>query len=500
MTTDPGDLVLDPTCGSGATAVVAEEWGRRWITIDCSRVAVTLARARLMSTRFPFYLMSDSVEGIAKEAELAGEPSRTSTAGNNIRKGFVCRRVPHVTLGSITNNEEIDAIHARWQERLEPLRAKINKLLKQSWEEWEIPREPEEKWSKEAKGSLEQWWEARRSRQKEIDDSIARHSDTETLYDQPYEDARRVRVSGPFTVESLSPHRTMSVEQRKDLSVEFQGQRPVKVIGPDKFGLTIIENLRKAGVQNTKKNERLKFDSLEAYAGQWIHAEGRYTESDGKSRRAAICIGPEFGTVRPELVKEAAKEAVQGIGFGVLVVCGFAFDPHVTEEARRYGKLVVLPCRMNPDLAMGDELLKKTGAGNLFMVFGEPDIEIRTVGSASRAEPGGAKTRGSKKSPARLAGPAEGDRLVVEIRGVDVYDPTTGEIRCPARTTSPAGSSTRTTTARPSSSATPISWAPTNRMKSSRGPCGPRSMKAPGPSSTRRSAGRSQRRRRARLP
>src|SRR5947207_1297737 len=141
----------------------------------------------------------------------------------------------------------------------------------------------------------------------------------------------------------------------------------------------ILENLRKAGVQNTRQKERLKFDSLDVYAGEWIHGAGTYTEADGTPKRAAICIGPEHGTVGALLVKEAAKEAVKGVGFDVLIICGFAFDPTVSEEAKRYGKLVVLPGKMNPDLAMGDELLKKTGAGNLFMIFGEPDVEIRGV-------------------------------------------------------------------------------------------------------------------------
>ena len=164
----------------------------------------------------------------------------------------------------------------------------------------------------------------------------------------------------------------------------------------------IVENLRKAGVQNTKKGERLNFDSLDLYAGEWIHAVGTYRDSADKIGRVAVSIGPEHGTVGPMLVKEAAKEAVQGVGYDLLIVCGFAFDPHVSEEVKRYGNLTVLPARMNPDLAMGDELLKKTGAGNLFMVFGEPDLDVR-------------KTKEGK--------------LEVEIRGLDVYDPTTGEIR-----------------------------------------------------------------------
>ena len=205
----------------------------------------------------------------------------------------------------------------------------------------------------------------------EIDAAIARHAETETLYDQPYEDKNRIRVSGPFTVESLSPDRIVSTDEERPAS-ELIGQ---KQPGRADFATMILDNLRKAGVQNTFKNERLKFDRLEPHAGAWIHATGEYTNGDGKTRRVAVTIGPEYGTVTPQQVKEAAKEAVSGIGFDILIVCGFAFDPHVSEEAKRYGKLTVLPARMNPDLLIGDTL-KNTGAGNLFMVFGEPDIAI----------------------------------------------------------------------------------------------------------------------------
>jgi adenine-specific DNA-methyltransferase len=169
------------------------------------------------------------------------------------------------------------------------------------------------------------------------------------------------------------------------------------------FETMILDNLRKAGVQNTVKNERLSFDRLEPLAGTWLQASGSYTDADGKSRRVAVSVGPEHGTVGPNQVKEAAKEAVLGVGYDVLIVCGFAFDPHVSEEAKRYGKLQVLTARMNPDLSMGEELLKKTGAGNLFMVFGEPDVEI---------------------APADKEG-----NLKVHLNGLDVYDPTTGAIR-----------------------------------------------------------------------
>ena len=317
-----------------------------------------------------------------------------------MRKGFVYRRVPHVTLKAIANNEEIDAIHAKWQGELDEMRKQINKATGQKWQEWEVPHQDAELPSS-IRNLLKQWWDSRRKRQQEIDASIARKAETEVLYDQPYEDTKRVRVTGPFTVESLSPHRTISVEDKKALAEVGKDGVRVKVIGPDDFGRMILENLRTAGVQTGKKGERLKFAALEPYAGQWIHGRGEYTETGGTVKRAAVCIGPEHGTVGPELVKEAAKEAVQGVGFDVLIVCGFAFDPHVSEEAKRYGKLVVLPTRMNPDLAMG-ELLKKTGSANLFMVFGEPDVDVKT---------------------------GRDGKLTVKIRGLDVYDPTTGEIR-----------------------------------------------------------------------
>jgi adenine-specific DNA-methyltransferase len=376
---------------------VAEQWGRRWITIDTSRVA--LARTHLMAAKYPYYLLADSQEGIQKEAEITGvPPSPSARPHNDVKKGFVYKRVPHITLKSIANNEEIDTIHARFQEQLEPLRTRLNQLLGQKWEEWEIPRQPGEKWPAEAVRVLENWWRLRRERQKEIDASITRRGETEFLCKDPHWGPKRIRVSGPFTVESLSPHRVLSADQDRP-ATEVEGEKSDTA---GQFVNVILENLRKAGVENRIKNERLNFDRLEPYAGLYIHACGEYTDAAGKRRRVAVSVGPQYGTVGPELVKEAAKEAVQGVGFDLLVVCGFAFDPHVSEEAKRYGKLTVLPAKMNPDLLIGDELLKKTRAGNLFMVFGEPDIDIR-------------KTREGK--------------LQVEIRGVDVYDPTTQEIR-----------------------------------------------------------------------
>jgi adenine-specific DNA-methyltransferase len=347
MTTDAGDLVLDPTCGSGTTAYVAEQWGRRWITIDTSRVALALARTRLMASKFPYFLLADSPEGVRKEAVLTGQVPPPHETEGDIRKGFVYKRVPHVTLKSIANNPDIKEGMTRAQ----------------------------------------------------IDQAIARHAEQETLYDKPYEDSSRVRVAGPFTVESLSPHRVLATDEDRP-----RGEADGANVATTDFATMILDNLKKAGVQNTVKNERLKFDTLEPYAGTWLQAVGRSIGADGKSVRVAVSIGPEHGTVGPQQVKEAAKEAVQGVGFQILVVCGFAFDAHVSEEVRRYGKLTVLPARINPDLLIssGNEaLLKNTGAGNLFMVFGEPDIDVRLKNGT----------------------------VIVELKGVDVYDPTTGQIR-----------------------------------------------------------------------
>jgi adenine-specific DNA-methyltransferase len=350
MTTDPGDLVLDPTCGSGTTAYVAEQWGRRWITIDTSRVALALARTRLMTAKYPYYLLADSPEGIKKEMELSGKAELAPSAkplAPDVRRGFVYKRVPHVTLKSIANNPDIREGMTRG----------------------------------------------------EIDAAISRHADTELLYDKPYEDSKRIRVTGPFTVESLSPHRVLSTDEERP-ATETEAQRSPRAVP---FETMILDNLRKAGVQNTRKNERLVFERLEPYAGSWVHARGEYVDADKKLKRVAVSIGPEHGTVGPLHIREAAKEAVQGLGHDLLIVCGFAFDPHVTEEAKRYGNLTVLVTRMNPDLAMGDDLLKKTGAGNLFMVFGEPDIEIQPVGTEGMVQ--------------------------VELKGLDIYDPTTGAVR-----------------------------------------------------------------------
>ncbi len=375
MCTDPGDLVIDPTCGSGTTAYVAEQWGRRWITIDTSRVALALARQRLMGARFPYYLLADSAEGRKKEEDLTGQRLPDASPADDIRHGFVYERVQHITLKSIANNPDIKEGMSR----------------------------------------------------EEIDRAIKRHADFELLYDKPYVSKHKVRVTGPFTVESLSPHRSLAFaggpegDPNQPESEKAADEDPT---GAD-FHQTVLDNLAKAGIQNGRRHERIELETLEPYAGAAIHAVGnrqaREEDVEGTPSRVGISLGPQYGTVNGQWIKTAAREAIKAGDIDLLCVLGFAFDPNVlgtdiegaevTDDdfasvaaERKLGRVPVLLVRMNSDLVMGEEL-KKTGAGNLFTVFGEPDIEIRPAADGEERE------------------------LEVELHGVDVYDPTTGEVR-----------------------------------------------------------------------
>ncbi|PDH67240.1 MAG: site-specific DNA-methyltransferase [Sphingomonadaceae bacterium MED-G03] len=402
MTTDPGDLVLDPTCGSGTTAYVAEQWGRRWITMDTSRVALALARARIMGARYPWYLLADSREGQIEEGKITRSvPADTPTYGR-IRQGFVYKRVPHITLKSIANNAEIDTIWESYQAKLEPLREAINAALDTDWQEWEIPRELAAQQSAASEPHAA-WWEARIARQKEIDASIAAKADTEYLYDQPYEDKSRVRVAGPFTVESLSPHRVPAMDVDDSLFDEMEaaeGRRQAGAAAESAdFAEMVLENLKRSGVQQRDKVDRLVFSSLKPWPGRFICAEGAVrqasegesdTLADSPTRRAAIFVGPEYGTVARADLTAAAREAMEA-GFDLLIAASFNFDAHAS-EFDRMGALTVLQARINPDLHMPD--LANTGAGNLFTVFGEPDIQVHDEGD---------------------------DCISIEVAGIDMY-------------------------------------------------------------------------------
>ena len=454
MTTDPSDIVLDPTCGSGTTAYVAEQLGRRWITIDTSRVALALARSRVMGARYPYYLLSDSETGRQKEAELTRTVPSDNPTGGDIRQGFVYERVPHITLKSIANNAETDVIWDRWQETLEPLRAELNVGLGRAWEEWEIPRETGDPWPEPAAAPWKRlqsaqsdaqradallalnnalrrdytlddvpdqprdpwdpgptdlhrrWWEARIARQKEIDASIAAKADFEYLYDKPYEDRGIVRVAGPFTVESLAPHRTLGVDQNDEL-IDHLADTKTDYDGQQNFASMILEHLNTSGVQQAHREDRVSFTALTPWPGDLICAEGRYFEGHadtGTERRAGIFIGPEFGTVaRPDLVA-AAREAADA-DFDVLIACAFSYEAHATEFSK-LGRIPILKARMNADLHMAGDL-KNTGEGNLFVIFGEPDIDIIPV-----------QDNGTQAG-----------QIQVKVNGVDVFHPNTGEIR-----------------------------------------------------------------------
>ena len=401
MTTDPGDLVLDPTCGSGTTAYVAEQWGRRFITIDTFRVALALARARVMGARYPYYLLADSRDGQIKEAALARKAPSEAPTYNDIRHGFVYERVPHITLKSIANNAEIDVIYEKFQETQEPLRAELNDALGTSYEEWEIPRDAADAWPEEVSSIHADWWKQRIARQKEIDASIAAKADYEYLYDKPYEDNKKVRVAGPFTVESLSPHRLLGVDENDEL-IDNVAEAKLGYGEKQDFVEMILDNLKTSGVQQAHKDDRISFSGIRPWPGYHVCAEGTYVEGDadsGAEKRAGIFVGPEFGTVsRPDLV-EAVREAADA-GFDVLVACAFNYDAHAS-EFNKLGRVPVLKARMNADLHMADDL-KNTGKGNLFVIFGEPDIDILD---------------------------AEDSQIQVKVNGVDVFHPNTGEIR-----------------------------------------------------------------------
>ena len=397
MTTDPGDLVLDPTCGAGTTAYVAEQWGRRWITIDTSRVALALARGRIMGARYPYYILSDSRDGQLKEAEISRKTPSEALTCDDIRQGFVYERIPHITLKSIAHNAEIDVIWEKRQETLETLRGALNAALKERWREWEIPRAADAKWSDAARKLHTDWWQARIARQKEIDASIAAKADYEYLYDKPYEDKKKVRVAGPFTVESLSPHRMLGVGEDDEL-IDIREEDSTAYGAKQSFPQMILENLKTAGVQQAHKGDRIAFTALTPWPGELVCAEGRYLEGEAE-KRAAIFIGPEFGTVQRADLVAGAREAGDA-GFDVLIACAFNYEAHAAEFSK-LGRIPALKARMNADLHMAKDL-KNTGKGNLFVIFGEPDIEIL---------------------------PETDGQLRVKVKGVDVFDPSSGEVR-----------------------------------------------------------------------
>ena len=367
--------MLDPTCGSGTTAYVAEQWGRRWITVDTSKVALALARTRLMSVKYPYYRLEDA---------------------DDIKKGFAYKTAPYDSLSDMANNTEIDDIHVEYAEKLDPLRAEMSHLIGENWEEWEVPTETDTEWDAEFQKLHRQWLSLKRERQLMMDASTAKRAKNEILYDQPYQDKKRIRVTGPFTMESLSPHLVLdptNTEQSTPTSVSSENVQD--------YHKHILEHLKTAGVQNRLQEGRINFDWLEELPGEWLHAEGVWTDKDEKTQSIAISIGPQYDTVGRQWMQEAAKEAVRKLAkYDLLIVTAFAFEGYTADESTRMGSLPILPVKISPELMVRE--LKNTGEGNLFMVFGEPDIDIVDNKDGT---------------------------LSVKLLGVDVYDPVKGLLR-----------------------------------------------------------------------
>lgn len=382
MTTDPGDLVFDPTCGSGTTAFVAEQWGRRWITCDTSRVALALARQRLLTATFPYYKIDD--EG----------------NGQNPGYGFKYKTVPHITLKSIAQNTNIDTVAEKYNPFIVDALKKLNRSAKTSFKEWEVPFEPDKKWSKKAIEYFKKFRRLKQEKQKAIDEIIAEDAPQEILYDQPEIDRKIIRVSGPFTVEAIPPP---IYEVESPIGGEAESIETDDAIeahpGAENHIPTLINLLQKDGV-TFPDNKKLTFDVLTARTGGVLHAEG---EAEGK--KFAISFGPLHGPVSLMQVEDGLREAYMG-GYDTIIFCGFAFDPEAQAaiNANVHPKVKAHASHIRPDVilkdAEGGDLLKTTASSQLFTVFGEPDIDL-------------VKNKGE---------------FTIKLLGVDVYDPIGGVV------------------------------------------------------------------------
>ena len=266
----------------------------------------------------------------------------------------------------------------------------------ENWKEWEVPIETDPKWDPEFQKLHREWVSLKRDRQREMDASTARRAKNEILYDQPHEDSKRIRVTGPFTVDSLSPHFVLD-----PIDAEDAAPTPASRDISQDYHQHILEHLKTGGVQNRLQEQRITFDWLEELPGEWLHAEGAYTDADNNIQVVAISIASQSITVGSQWINEAAKEAARRTPkFDLLIIAGFAFEGYTAGEDTRMGRLTILPVKMSPELMVRE--LKNTGQGNLFMVFGEPDVEIVDHKNGTHS---------------------------VKLLGVDVYDPVKGLIR-----------------------------------------------------------------------
>ncbi len=413
MTTDPGDLVFDPTCGSGTTAYVAEQWGRRWITCDTSRVALTLARQRLMTAMFDYYELAHPDEGVGS--------------------GFKYKTVPHVTLKSIANNPEIDGIYARMHPAVEQALADLNRALKgkpikfavtqggragqfvdfaqpdgatftmpsgqvvkvNELVEWEVPFEFPADWPKEARPAFERFHQARLAMRRKIDEAIARHTPQETLYDQPFVDKKRTRVSGPFTVEAVPAPAVKSIEDTLTPALS-QGERELTAdTSIARSGETLRQGewrdeLLRTGIRG-KAGQYIRFSRLEPLPGcYWLHADGESLPNDeGADRfreqgaayaaqRIVVSFGPEHAPMEQRQVAQAIEEAQKLVPRPKLIVfAAFQFDPEASKDIDEinWPGVTLIKVQMNADL-LTDDLKKKRAGNDSFWLIGQPDVEV----------------------------------------------------------------------------------------------------------------------------
>jgi len=400
MTTDPGDLVLDPTCGSGTTAFVAEKWGRRWITCDTSRVAVTLAKQRLMTTSFDYFHLKYPHEGL--------------------KGGFIYKTVPHVTLKSIANNPDIDSIYERMHPAVETALKWLNDELKKGnasfvvteggrkghsilWgrgdalQEWEVPFDWPEIWPESALPAFDDFHKQRIRMQQQMDQSIAAHADQEVLYDQPSIAKNRLRITGPFTVEAVP---FPSVKALDEASGPDEADTSIARTGESGRQHQWRDELLKAGIRG-KGGQLLKFADLEALPSdndiRNLHAVGHLDSGE----RVVVSFGPEHAALEQRQVANALNEAGSLFPLPKMIVfCAFTFDPEAAKDIDGLKGITALKAQMNTDL-LTEDLKKAKSSNQSFWLMGQPEVEVRTL---------------------------KDGRYEVEVHGFDYFDTVKGEL------------------------------------------------------------------------
>lgn len=383
MTTDPGDLVLDPTCGSGTTAFVAEKWGRRWITCDTSRVAITLAKQRLMTASFDYYALRYPHEG------LGG--------------GFDYETVPHITLKSIANNPDIDTIHDEGHPKITAALSDLNAALTarppkplkptqgvrkgksvdfakdDSLHEWEVPfdwpldNDKRPVWPASARAPFDAFHTARQAMQRRMDQSIADHAEQETLYDKPRKDPNKLRICGPFSVEAVPAPTVLSLDdsmppQEADETIARSGETSRQALWRDE--------LLKTGVRG-KGGAMLRFAEFETLPGlKYIHASGSLAET---GERVVVSFGPEHAALEQRQVELALDEAqTLRPSPKFILFCAFTFDPEAAKDIDEvnWPGVTLLKAQMNTDL-LTEDLKKKRTSNQSFWLMGQPDVDLR---------------------------------------------------------------------------------------------------------------------------